>query len=131
MEVTGILKVKMDVKQVSDKFKSREFVLTTEAGGKYPQSVIFQLVQDKCGVIDAFKIGDEIKVHINLRGREWTNPQGEVKYFNSLEAWKIEKLGAGNAPQPSAQNPSPAATVTSNPSSSTFVASSGDDDLPF
>lgn len=129
MEATGILKVKFDTKQVNDKFKSREFVLTTEHTGKYPQQVSFQLNQDKCDLIESFNNGDELKVTFNLRGREWNGPQG-VKYFNTLEAWKVEKVGATTS-SPSA--PAPAKTnVSESASAPTFVASSSDDDdLPF
>lgn len=130
MEVIGTLKKKMDTKQVSDKFKSREFVLTTEAGGKYPQQVIFQLSQDKCDAIDRFNVGDEIKLQFNLRGREWTNPQGEVKYFNSLEAWRLEKVGDVSSNSTPAEKT--AKTNVSESNVQTFTASNdSDDDLPF
>lgn len=134
MEVSGILKVKKEAVQVSEKFKNREFVLTTESDGKYPQQISFQLTQDKCSLIDGYAIGDSMKVHFNLRGREWTNPQGEVKYFNTLEAWRLEKEGASTAASASSTPAAPAkqaaATVTA-PQNTTFVASTGDDDLPF
>src|ERR1700741_1878083 len=94
MDVTGILKVKMDMVQVSEKFKKREFVITDNSS-QYPQHISFQLTQDKCGLIDQYKVGDELKVHFNLRGREWTSPKGEVRYFNTLEAWRIEGGAAG------------------------------------
>lgn len=134
MEVTGILKVKNESQQVSEKFKKREFVLT-ENSSQYPQHVSFQLAQDKCALLDNYNVGDEIKVHFNLQGREWTSPKNEVKYFNTLDAWKIEKLGTGaastSAAKPAAKQPA-ASTNVSDTNSSTFVASNGaDDDLPF
>jgi len=89
MDITGILKVKEEAQQVSEKFKKREFVLTDNSS-QYPQHISFQLTQDKCGLIDAIAVGSTIKVHYNLRGREWTSPKGEVKYFNTIEAWRIE-----------------------------------------
>ena len=129
MEVTGILKVKFDTQKVSDRFSKREFVLTTEATSPYPQHVSFQLTQDKCNLLDQYNVGDEMKIQFNLRGREWNGPQG-VKYFNTLEAWRIEKAGQGQGiPQsgPSAMSldpiPAPAAT--------TSLASDEEDDLPF
>lgn len=134
MEVTGILKKKMDTKQVSDKFKSREFVLTTDSSGNYPQQVSFQLNQDKCDLLNNFNVGDEIKLQFNLRGREWTNPQGEVKYFNTLEAWKIEKVGTSSSSKPNAPVPAPAASAKTNvteTTSQTFSSSDDSDDLPF
>jgi len=89
MEVKGTLKVVNTTQVVSDKFSKREFVLTTN--DMYPQDILFQLTQDKCTLLDMFKVGDKVEVSFNLRGREWINPQGEAKYFNSLEAWKIFK----------------------------------------
>lgn len=96
MEVTGTLKAKFDTQKVSDRFSKREFVLTTEANTPYPQHVSFQVTQDKCSLLDQFNEGDELKVQFNLRGREWNGPQG-IKYFNTLEAWRIERFtNAGN-----------------------------------
>lgn len=87
---TGKVKVVNATNQVSEKLAIREFVI--EIAGEYPQSVIFQLKQDKCGLADSLNLNDEVTVSYNLRGREWTSPQGEVKYFNTLEAWKIDKV---------------------------------------
>ena len=90
MKVTGILKVKYDAQQVSDKFKKREFVLTIDPTTPYPQHVLMQLTQDKCSLIDNYKVGDSIDVSFNLRGREWNDHNNhETKYFNTIEAWKI------------------------------------------
>ena len=94
MEVTGRLKAKFDTQVVSEKFSKREFVLTTEANTPYPQMVSFQVTQDKCSMLDQYNEGDELKIQFNLRGREWNGPQG-IKYFNTLEAWRIEKVDAG------------------------------------
>jgi hypothetical protein len=116
--ITGVLKVKNAEQQVSEKFKKREFVLT-ENSSQYPQHVSFQLTQDKCSLLDNYKVGDTMKVFFNLRGREWTNPQGEVKYFNSLEAWKIE----GNTGSNRGQEDVPVAD--------TFKVDDSDNDLPF
>ena len=97
----------------------------------YPQDIMFQLTQDKCSLIDGFNTQDQIEVSFNLRGREWTSPQGEVRYFNTLEAWRIEKVGGapmgGGIPAggPTAMSLDPIAT----PNAST--APSDDDDLPF
>ena len=98
MEVQGRFKLAKDQEVISDKFTKREFVITTD--GEYPQFLCFQLVNDKCSIINGYKEGDSINVHINLRGREWTSPQGEVKYFNTIEAWKVEGVSVPteNAP---------------------------------
>jgi hypothetical protein len=113
MKVTGLLKVKYDTQHVSDKFKKREFVLTIEPTSPYPQNVLFQLTQDKCSLIDNKKVGDTLEVSFNLRGREWTSPQGETKYFNTIDAWAVYKTGE---------------TGTQSTANS---SSQNDDDLPF
>jgi hypothetical protein len=116
--------------QVSEKFSKREFVVT-DTSSMYPQDILFQATQDKCSLLDAVQVNEQVEVSFNLRGREWTNPQGEVKYFNSLEAWRIEKVGQ-NTPQgmpqggPSAMNLDPIATP-----SAAVNTDSEDDDLPF
>lgn len=92
MELKGTIKVIFDTVQVSEKFAKREFVVTT-SDDSYPQDVLFQATQDKCSVLDGYSVGDSVNVSLNIRGREWVNPQGESKYFNSLECWRIEKLG--------------------------------------
>lgn len=133
MEVTGLLKAKFDTQKVSDKFTKRDFVLTTDASTPYPQFVSFQLTQDKCASIDTINNGDEIKVHFNLRGREWNGPQG-VKYFNTLEAWKIEKVAAGTSAAASTTGAAKAPAATTNveaPAAPVFHASNDNDDLPF
>lgn len=132
MEVIGTLKVKFDTQKVSDRFQKREFVLTTEANTPYPQHVSFQVTQDKCTMLDQFNDGEEIKVQFNLRGREWNGPQG-VKYFNTLEAWRIERMQGGGSASSAGQNMAQASNNTVNNSSApVFTSNPGDnDDLPF
>lgn len=89
-QAEGKLIVVNDEKQITDKFVNREFVIETEE--QYPQKLSFVLVQQSVDLIDPYEIGQKIQVSFNIKGREWTNPQGEVKYFNSLEAWKIQPL---------------------------------------
>ena len=89
MEVTGRIKMIDQTKEVgSAGFKKRDVVVTTDE--QYPQHILVQFVQDKCDLLNNFQVGDAVKIDINLRGREWTNPQGEVKYFNTLDAWKVQ-----------------------------------------
>lgn len=89
MEVIGKVKVINETVNVSASFKKRELVVTTEE--QYPQHISIQFNQDTCDVLNNYKVGDSVKVSINLRGKEWVNPQGETKYFNSIEGWRIEK----------------------------------------
>ena len=95
MQITGTLKVKKEEQIVNDRFKKREFVLTDNSS-QYPQHISFQLTQDRCNLLDGAQSGETITVHFNLRGREWTSPQGEIKYFNTLEAWKIDRNGVSS-----------------------------------
>jgi hypothetical protein len=126
METTGILKKKFDTTVVIDKFKKREFVLTTEADSQYPQQVMFQATQDRVTVLDKFNVGDELKVSFNIRGREWTNKDGEVKYFNTLEAWRIEAKSTEQ--RSSTQNNSASGNDSG---AAVFTGNTGEDDLPF
>ncbi|MFT6983403.1 MAG: hypothetical protein ACJAUD_002175 [Crocinitomicaceae bacterium] len=126
-KLTGTVKVIKDTVQVTEKFAKREFVIN-DASSMYPQDIMFQSVQDKCSMLDGYSEGENVEVSFNLRGREWTSPQGEVKYFNTLDAWRIEKVGQG-MPQggPSDMNLDP--VPVSAPTASTDAAE--DDDLPF
>ena len=125
MEVTGRIKVINAEQQVSASFKKRELVVTTDE--QYPQHIMIEFTQDKCDLLNNYKPGEQVKVSINLRGREWVSPQGETKYFNSIQGWRVEKIQM-EAPNQSQQAPMPAAQ--------TFEAASNfteedHDDLPF
>tara|TARA_R110002167_G_scaffold284737_2_gene489871 strand:+ start:11211 stop:11567 length:357 start_codon:yes stop_codon:yes gene_type:complete len=103
-EVQGKLIVKDETKVYgSNGFKKREFVIETD--DKYPQTIQLELVQDKCELLDTIKLGEVIKVSYNLNGRSWTNPQGETKYFNSVQGWKIEKVQGVNTTPTSQYEP--------------------------
>lgn len=102
IEVTGKLHAVFETKQVSDRFTKREIVLEIADNPKYPQLVQFQLTGDRCSQVDNVRVGDLVRVEFSLRGREWKSPQGEVKYFNSLDVWRIEpaqnQFAGGSAP---------------------------------
>ena len=89
MEATGKLHTIFETKQFSERFTKREFVLEL-VDGKYPQTVLFQLTGDRCSQLDGMNVGDQVRIEFSLRGREWRSPSGEVKYFNSLDVWRIE-----------------------------------------
>jgi len=90
MEVEGKVKYKSGDIQVTASFKKSELVVTTDE--QYPQHILIEFAQDKCDLIDPYQIGEQVKVSINLRGREWVNPQGETKYFNQIQGWRIERV---------------------------------------
>ncbi len=87
MEVKGTIKAIFAEQVISDKFRKREFVLTTN--DKYPQDVLFQLTQGNTDLIDTIRVGEEVEVKFNLRGKEYTNREGKVSYFTSLEVWQV------------------------------------------
>jgi len=129
-KLSGTVKVINPTQVISEKFSKREFVIETQ--DQYPQLVMFQATQDKCSLLDNVQVSSQVEVSFNLRGREWTSPAGEVKYFNTLEAWRIEKVGQGHtmpAGGPSAMSlgsdPIPAATA------SAVASNEEEDDLPF
>jgi len=110
MEVTGKLKVIDETKDVgSSGFQKRDCVVTTDE--QYPQDILVQFVQDKCNLLTNFKVGESVRIDINLRGREWVNPQGESVYFNTIQGWKITSLqpthnvGSNTQTMPTQNNP--------------------------
>ena len=124
MEVSGKIKWLDETKTYGNNgFRKREVVVTTEE--QYPQHILVEFVQDKCDLLNTFQLGQNVKIGINLRGREWVNPQGETKYFNSVQGWRIEALGeTANAEMPP-MPPPPAFDPAED------TADGTDDDLPF
>lgn len=121
MEVSGKIKLIDVTKSVgASGFEKRDVVVTTDE--QYPQHILVQFVQQKCEELDKFAIGDNVTIGINLRGREWVNPQGETVYFNTVQGWSISRLQtAPNTPaQPSRNEYSPPLNNHDEP-----------DDLPF
>tara|TARA_A100001011_G_scaffold324527_1_gene346908 strand:+ start:115 stop:489 length:375 start_codon:yes stop_codon:yes gene_type:complete len=89
MEIIGKIKWIDETKEYgSNGFKKRELVVTTEE--QYPQHILVEFIQDKCEILNSFQIGNNVKIGINLKGREWTNPEGQIKYFNSVQGWRID-----------------------------------------
>ncbi len=127
-DTTGKIHVTSETKQVSERFTKREFVVEI-ADGKYPQFVQFQLTGDRCSLLDEFRVGDAVRVTFNVRGREWKSPQGETKYFNSLDVWKLEAAQAGS----SRGRSNGEFAHRDDPRPTDLVAAGGgrDDDLPF
>ncbi len=124
-ELNGIVKVKRDEQKVSDSFKKREFVVTDNSSN-YPQHILFQLTQERCRLLDDINVGDNVKVAFFIKGREWQGKDGGgVKYFTSLDAWRVER-GSKDYTQDSS------AAVSSASSNSGGLSDAGDtDDLPF
>lgn len=123
MVVEGKLHAKFDVVQTSESFKKRDFVIEYVDNPLYPQYVTFQLIQERVNLIDKFNEGDKIAVTFNLRGREWVTPQGEKKYFNTLEAWRISEVAADGTPSTE--------SAASNGGAQEDWAQDASQDLPF
>ena len=104
MEIQGRIKQIFAPESVGQNgFQKRDLVITTEE--QYPNDIIIQFTQSKCALLDTLQVGQKVKVHFNLQGREWTSPQGEVKYFNTVLGWKIELIQTTNVAQPQYQQP--------------------------
>jgi hypothetical protein len=124
MEVQGKVKLVGEEQTFgSNGFRKRELVVTTEE--QYPQHILVEFVQDKCDLLNNYKVGQDVKVNINLRGREWVNPQGETKYFNSIQGWRIEGV------QSSAPAGMPEVPPTAAFEPATDLKEEDHDDLPF
>ena len=96
MELTGTIKLIQATQTYGQKgFKKREMVLTIP--GKYDQHILIEFTQDNCGLLDQFSVGQNVKISININGREWVSPQGETKYFNSIQGWRIEAVEASTS----------------------------------
>ncbi|MEM8894193.1 MAG: DUF3127 domain-containing protein [Bacteroidota bacterium] len=127
MNIKAKLLEKSDTQQISATFKKREFIVEYSENPQYPEFIKFELIQDRCDLIDPIQPGQEIDVSFNLKGRKWTDPKGEVKYFNSLQAWKIERVN--DVSQPSS-SPSDDAAFE-NQKEPDWLQANDDDDLPF
>lgn len=122
-EITGTLLEKYDAVQVTDRFRKREFVLERResvGANEFIETIKFQLTQDKCEAIENIAVGQQIKVVFNIRGRRWEK-NGQVSYFNNLEAWRVEPLQQQAAPSNIAPPPAMDEIPPEGPS----------DDLPF
>jgi hypothetical protein len=133
MDITAKIVDISATQNITATFQKREFVveyIENASNPQYSEFIKFELIQDKCAQLDTYKVGQDVKVHFNLKGRKWTDPQGQVKYFNSLQAWRLEPAGA-------AQSSAPASTTNSakednySDNLDDVFGSSEDDDLPF
>ena len=122
MELQGTVKKIGETQTFASGFQKAELVLLTDE--QYKQPILIEFLQDKIDLLQNVKEGESVKIGINIRGREWTNPQGEVKYFNSITGWRLEKV-SGDAPKGNFTS-----KQTEKPDGNTFL-DEGDDNLPF
>jgi hypothetical protein len=125
MELQGTVKKIFEIQSFPSGFQKREMVILTQE--QYPQPISIEFLSEKISLLDHISEGDQVKIGINIRGREWTNPEGQVKYFNSITGWRLEKISETSpepvqatfaAPQAEANNENP-------------FAEEDEDDLPF
>ena len=123
MDVKGKVHFVSDVINVTETFRKRELVVEFAENPQYPEFVKFEAIQDRVSLMDDVKVGQDVEVFFNLKGREWTNKQGEKQYFNTLQLWKVNVLGAAEAGSQSKPAYAPPVDISSTPGE--------DDDLPF
>ncbi|AHM61854.1 hypothetical protein D770_18010 [Flammeovirgaceae bacterium 311] len=149
MNLRGKIKEIFDTQHINDRFSKREFVIEYADNPQYPQLIKFEIVKDRCDMLDEYKVGEDVDVHFNIRGRAWTNNQGATQYFNTLQAWRLERAGAesgapaGDAPNGGYRKPAgaPASNTAEPPSwmqvagkeagTGSFLNDIQEDDLPF
>jgi hypothetical protein len=119
MKILGRIAEIKESQQVSETFKKRSFVVEYTENPQYPEYITFELIQDRCDLVNGFQLGQEVEVSFNLKGRKWVNPEGETKYFNSLQAWRVELPSNNSGSQP---------RTTEGVET---LASVSEDDLPF
>ncbi len=129
LNISGSILEISEVQQIKETFKKREFVLEVTENPQYPEFIKFELIQDKCAILDAHKVGDKINVQFNLKGRKWTDREGKVVYFNSLQAWKIGLEGSQS--QTPASPSTPAAAPLGGISEPSWSNDEEAGDLPF
>ena len=130
MEVIGKIKVINPIQEVSASFKKRELVVTTEE--QYPQHILIEFTQARVDDLNSYQVGEPVKVSINLRGREWVSPQGETRYFNTIQGWRIERMATAS----SGTSASSAQMMPPMPAADAFEPATNfneeeHDDLPF
>lgn len=124
MKVTGKLVEIFKTVQIKDTFQKREFVLEYASNPKYPELIKFEIVQEKCALLDDFKVGQTIDVEFDLRGRKWTDKQGVDRYFTTLQAWRLNPAEGGSA---GGRAPTKAAAPSSDEDTNDYGADNGAD----
>ncbi|MFV0238305.1 MAG: DUF3127 domain-containing protein [Flavobacteriales bacterium] len=123
MEVSGKVKKVFETQTFDSGFRKRELIVTTEE--QYPQHISIEFLQDKVDLLNDIAEGASVKISINLRGREWTNPEGITRYFNSIVGWRLEKMEGQPVSAPSDMPSIPPVDMNSDSKEEDF------DDLPF
>lgn len=123
MEIKGKVHEVSPTTQVTDSFKKRELIVEYVENPQYPEYIKFEAGQDRCALLDNVKVGDDVEVFFNLRGRPWTDKTGKKSYFNSLNVWKVNVLSGAAATGSTPEYAAPSANIS--------AGADEDDDLPF
>ena len=99
MEIIGKVHDVLRTQQITDSLKKRELIIEYIENPQYPEYLKFEAIQDKCDLLDNLKVGDNVEVFFNLRGRPWTDKEGKKTYFNSMHIWKVNRIAASNTPK--------------------------------
>src|ERR1700744_1924343 len=121
MEIKGKVHEVSPTAQVTESLKKRELIVEYIENPQYPEYLKFEAINDRCSLMDNVRVGDDVEVFFNLRGRPWTDKTGKKTYFNSLQLWKLNVLAGAN------NNTVPEYAAPVNLS----AAPGEDDDLPF
>lgn len=99
MELQGTIKFIGQTEQVSQTFQKRDVVIMTEESSQYPQPILVQFTQAKCDELNTYQVGQQATISVNLRGKEYQDKQtGQMKYFNTIQGWKIAAVGMQQQP---------------------------------
>lgn len=131
MEVKGTIRFIGEMISVTTAFQKRELVVTTDE--QYPQHISINFTQDKCDLLNNYNVSDQVNVSINLRGREWVNPQGETRYFNDIQGWRIASVQPAHTSTPASTGNAQTMPNNQSPATTQQTAFNEDepDDLPF
>lgn len=120
MEIKGKVHEVGELQQVSETFKKRDLIIEYAENPTYPEYIRFEALQDKTALFDSLKVGDDVEVSFNLRGRPWTDKAGKTSYFNSLVVWRMNVAGSGSS-----------ATTTASQAANVNASEDDGTDLPF
>ena len=116
MNIVGKIYEISEAQQITDTFKKREFVLEHTEKSLYTEYIKFEFTNDRCDILNDFKVGDAVEVSFNIKGRKWNDPDNNTKYFVTLQAWKMS-LYTGDEDV--------------NNGNDSNISEENDDDLPF
>ena len=122
-KVIAVLEPRGGVSKNVNDWKVQEYVIETH--DQYPRRMCFDVFgADKIQQFN-IQVGEELNVFFDIDAREW---QG--RWFNSIRAWKVERVNADAQQMPPMDAPFP--PLNAAPAAPVDFSSSDEkDDLPF